>query len=475
MFCYNCGKQIDDKAAFCVFCGADQREEAIPAAVTAQPMAEPAPQPAPPAAPVVPVEVAPPVSQPVEEPVQPVAPAVPAVSTAPITPEIPDIPEVPYVPAVPVAATMPEEPVAPVAPAQPEEPATPAEPTPFVVNIPELKEIPDVPVAPATPAAPVAPVQPVAPAAPAAPVAPIQPVAPAAPAAPVAPVQPVAPATPAAPAAPVQPVAPAIPAAPVAPPQPVAIATEPMVEEVPEKPRKKKMWILWVVLSVVLVLAAVGAWLYFQWQAENAHKEALTDLMTVAVEGDFSKIESLAPVDFWDKAGVDKARLAGAGEIWLSEVLPNRLQEIFTKQADVHYDSFGISPEPEILADQAVDDATKKDLTTILQANYGIPAKRITDVRYLEIHITLSAAIDKMEHMSTCKEKLFMVQMGDTWYPVTIDGAFAVERVVELIQPKLLESEADKRLSGLSPNEDATTGTKKTNATTKKSTKTTKK
>lgn len=463
MFCYNCGKRIDDKAAFCVFCGADQREEAIPAAVTAQPVAEPVPQPVSPAAPAVPVEVAPPVPQPVEEPVQPAAPVVPAVSTAPITPEIPDIPEVPYVPAVPVAATLPEEPVAPVAPSQPEEPAVPAEPAqpiPFVVTIPEIEEIPDVPVAPAAPMGPVVPVQPVAPVAPAAPVAPVQPVAPAAPVAPVAPAQPVAPAAPVAPVAPVQ---------------PVVVATEPMAEEVPEKPRKKKTWILWMVLSVVLVLAAVGAWLYFQWQAENAHKEALTDLMAVAVEGDFSKIESLAPVDFWDKADVDKARLAGAGEIWLREVLPDRLQEIFTKQADVYYDSFSISPEPEILADQAVDDATKKDLTTILQANYGIPAKRITDVRYLEIYITLSASIDKMEHMSTCKEKLFMVQMGDNWYPVTIDGAFAVERVVELIQPELIESETDKQLSSLSPSEDKAIGTKKPAKTTKKSAKTTKK
>jgi len=131
MFCYHCGKQIEDGSRFCLYCGQDQTLAETPAGVPDS-AAAPVPDdtcemPVITSVPVEPLSSETPESL-VEELSRIMKPAAPE-ETGPVAVEIPDIPEVPrapippletFAPAAPTPAPQPPvQPIAPVAPAAP--------------------------------------------------------------------------------------------------------------------------------------------------------------------------------------------------------------------------------------------------------------------------------------------------------------------------------------------------------------------
>ena len=184
--------------------------------------------------------------------------------------------------------------------------------------------------------------------------------------------------------------------------------------------------------EALTVETAAGAVLGVFLLKGSGHEKAMESLTKVAFEGDFSRIEELAPAEFWNMYSlvISPSQMTYQGDVWKFTILPTKLQQQFGSKTSMHYDSFRMPSSMETRSDQEATALEAQSIKAVL-AVYGISGTRVDEVRKLQVEITITGMSNGIKQELCQPETLFAVEIDGKWYLLSEDGTFAVNEVVE--------------------------------------------
>ena len=203
-----------------------------------------------------------------------------------------------------------------------------------------------------------------------------------------------------------QPVAEAPVAPPVAPtygyaPQPAYVA--------PTQPKKKWLKIGIAAVAVVLVIVLVSS------LSGGSYKDAIKNYYAVLFDGDASKIEKLAPKEYWDEEGYDLEKLKEKWPKYHEDDYIEFFEDFYGNNVDMSY---------EIKDAKKMDRDVLDELAENINEKYEyIDENDVTEGYEVEVEIIIKSDNQNSTNDTTWST----VKINGNWYTVTSSGRFNTE------------------------------------------------